>query len=507
MLHKILPVIILLCLLILCVPLHTLAEGTPEVIISCRPETLIQPTEVTLSFTVINNTGNDCNNLYISTSDGLISEPLGSLHDGEDLSFSRRHNVTEAELLAESIIYTLTYDDPGAPEHKINLSAEASVQRAETRSECEFTRRFSSDTVASGGTVTILYTVRNTGNTVLEGLQITDILGDFTGRIEKLPAGESRSLVSRVTLNKAALSRPSLNYYTDEGLHTIALSESEIGISSPGIRVEFRVDPDVSDPSKSIGKLVLKNTGDSDYSNLMVTDDFSGDIIAESITLPAGETIAIENTFPVRGTADVRRRIIARSSDGTKLDMITETIRVTEPDHVDLSDAHFTVEAVTPRIKRSGNAKLLLHIENSGDASVRNVHISERSHGDVLDLMFVSAGDHVDRVITIPVHENTELIFNMDYTDADGWQYSSEAPPVSIVIAPDGVLPEDSVSSIIDFSGGSVRIGGSSMFAILLIIGILLLIILTVILIVMSHRAKIRKQVRKALQKQNKGKV
>lgn len=494
----------IVCLCVLFAYAFAYAEALPEITASCRPESLIAPAEITITFTIDNQTGNDCPNFYISTADGLISEPIGSLSSGETASFTRRHSVTEQELDEGKIAYIFSYDDPESQDRKINFTAEAMIARAESRANCEFTRRLSSDTVAPGGSVTIVYNVRNTGNVPIEELHVTDTIGEFFGKVEYLSVGESRSLINRAAISEAITSNAVLTYETEDGSQTIALEPVEIGVSSPALSAYLRVESDPSDPYARIGYLTLNNAGDVNYSRVTITDDFTGTVIAEGLLLPAGTARTIEYGFAYRNDRDIRWRVMADASDGSALDLMTNTVHPVSDRESDFPEITMTAQALTPKLKHGGSAKIRLTIENNGSAFARDLRIHEVNLGDITDLAFIAAGGKIVRDVSVEIKADTELLFNLDYIDEDSWPNSIYCEPVSVRIAADGVQPENSASGA-DAVGGSIHIGGSAAFMILMIIGVVLLIVLTIIWIILAHRARIRKQVRIALQKQNKG--
>ena len=191
-----------------------LAEEAPllEIQASAKPDELVEPGDVTLSFTIANASERDAQNVYLSSADGLLSEPIGQIGAGESQIFTRSHSVTQAELDAGEITYIISHDDPLDPERKVNYTVHASIRQSDKRPQVEFTRQFSNSCFEAGDTVTILYRVRNSGNVAVNSLRVEDALGDFTGRVELLDVGESRTLISRVTLSEEAVSAPTLSY-------------------------------------------------------------------------------------------------------------------------------------------------------------------------------------------------------------------------------------------------------------------------------------------------------
>ena len=135
-----------------------MAEEAPllEIQVSAKPDELVEPGDVTLSFTIANASGFDAQGVYLSSADGLLSEPLGQIAAGESQVFTRTHSVTQAELDAGEISYTISHDDPLDPERKVNYSVHASIRQSDRQPQVEFTRQFSSRVFESGDTVTVL---------------------------------------------------------------------------------------------------------------------------------------------------------------------------------------------------------------------------------------------------------------------------------------------------------------------------------------------------------------
>ena len=97
---------------------------------------------------------------------------------------------------------------------------------------------------------------------------------------------------------------------------------------------------------------------------------------------------------------------------------------------------------------------------------------------------------------------DAQFSFTVSYADARGQLQSVTTAPVEVVIAPDGALPEDAKNRFFDFSGNSIKIGGSSTFAALFIAGCVALLALIIMLVIASRRARLEKQMRIAAEKQ-----
>ena len=211
----------LLCILCLCAAACSLGEWAPgfampaaiaeedsrnqlEISVYARPAEMVAPGDVMLSFTIENVSDADAQNVYLSSADGLLSEPVGQLAAGEQQTFNRQHTVTLEELEDGRVSYIVSHDDPSDPNGKVNYTVHAEIRRSDVQPQVEFTRRFSSLSASANGALTITYHIRNTGNVTLTSLRVQDDLGDYTGGIDRLEPGESRSMISRTVIDTSA---------------------------------------------------------------------------------------------------------------------------------------------------------------------------------------------------------------------------------------------------------------------------------------------------------------
>ena len=326
--------------------------------------------------------------------------------------------------------------------------------------------------------------------------------------------GESCTLISRVTLTGDAVSAPTLTYVVnalDGADFSQTLSEATLRVEQP--RLSARLSADYSPFSENSAEVVLllENPGGADYLNLCITDDVYGGVIADELQLPAGsDPVAISRSYPVRGDGTFRWRISGMSETGSRIELLTNSVTL-EPRPIGVvSDVQLQATAMTPRIRRSGMVTVQLRIENAGDADVTDLILSEETLGELRVFAIVPAGGAIDCAVELDVRESRSYRFHVQYTDADGWQGGAESAPVEIAITPDGVLPDGAKPSFIEFTGSSIKIGGSALFGVLMIAGCVTLVVLIVILAVASHRARIQRQLRiaeeKVKRKENAGK-
>lgn len=477
-----------------------------EISMSAKPAELVEPGDVMLNFSISNNSAVEAQNIYLSSSDGLFSEPMGQVSAGKTESFNRQHSVTQDELDAGEVTYIISHDDPFDPALKVNYTVHCSIGRGDIMPRAEFTRQLSSRQATTGSTLTITYRIRNTGNVALTNLRVQDTLGDYTGRIERLEVGESRSLISRATITEECISSAMLDYNadgTEDKLFTQGLSDIHIGIAQNGLETIFSANHSAFSRNQADAVLILNNTGNVDIREIRVSDDIYGGIIADNLVLPAGsDPLEISYTYPVRGNSGYRWHVSGVTSAGDAIDFRTDTAYL--PAAETASPAELSIEATlhTPRIRRAGNVRTTICIRNDGGTDAENVVLSEALQGKLYNFVAVPGNDEIRRDFIFRAEEDSVYHFNIRYTDSNGEEKTVSCAPLELTIAPDGVLPEGAKQQFIEFTGTSIKIGGSSTFAVLLIAGITVLLALIIMLIIASRRARIQKQLRIAVEKQ-----
>ena len=448
---------------------------------SLNPGELVAPGSTTMTFIISNRSGYDVRNVYLSSADGLLSEPLGQIGAGETQTLTRPHEVTQEELDDGYVRYVVTHDAVIPGGDKVTHELAVPVVKSDPRPEVDFTRQLSSRYVAPGGLLTLTYRVTNSGNVPVTAVYVRDELGDFTGKLEKLDVGASRTFISRVTVNTGTQSEASLEYKVPSGdTVTRRLDNAVIQISSSALDV----------------------AGNDDYHDITVLDDVYGGVIADSITLPSGsQPMEVAFTYPVRGEGEYRWRVTGVSQAGEALDTVTDTLTLHDELLSREIDIDMSVSALTPRINRPGRVTFDVALANRGTVTARSLRFYEVSRGDVRRLAVLPTGEPSRFTVDYDVREDSTFIFCLDYTDADGRARTISSEPVEVVISPAGLTPEQPVGESMKLEGGSVKLNTSSTFTILLAVASAALVSMFTILLVTALRARQDRRRRAAAQK------
>ena len=498
---------LMLALACLCLGASAQSDGQARALdieFTVKPAEMVAPGDTTMTFVIVNNTDRVIQNVYLSSDDGLLSEPIGAIGAGETQTLVRPHTVTQDELDAGVIRYVVSHDavEPGG--QKVSYPVEAAVAKGAPRPNVDFTRQLSSSVAAPGTQVTITYRITNTGNVPVSAIRIRDSLGNFTGRAEQLGEGESKTFISRVPINEDSASEPALEYAMPTGeSYTVRLDAAPIRVADCGLETAFSVALSAFDPDTAEAVLVLTNTGACDWPALTVTDDVYGGVIAENIALPASETpVEVHYSYPVRNDGPFRWRVSGVSENGESVDTTTESLTLERQPEIAAVVLSLEAVARTPRINRAGTVTFDIAVNNAGSVMAQNALVYEINRGEVRRFAVLPTGEPSRCSVSYEVRGDSQFIFCVNYADADGRQRTISAPPIEVTIGADGVAPERLEGEAEQLEGRSVKVGNSSALTGLLIAAGGALAVLFALLLVTTLRQRRGRRARAAAERQ-----
>lgn len=471
--------------------------------LSVSPDELVEPGEVTLTLSVTNDSEHSANDLYLESLDGNYSESLGQVLAGESLTYTRSYNVSEAELDDGRLQFMLSHDDiissGGEP---VEYTLEALVTRTDIAPGLEFTRQISSRSVTAGGTVMLTYRVMNTGNVLLSDIKVKDALGSFTGMADELEPGEEKIFSSRITVNEEVVSVSEVSYrapgVSDEE-QTVELDDLDIVIVEPVITTGLTLDRLSAKAGDTLNGVITLAAGGCDFTHVSVVDDIYNKVIADTIELRADETLTLTCSWPVRGNSDYRIRAEGTDAAGNRVEVVSNTVSIALTGEFEYSELSVAANAQTPEINRPGKARVNVSIKNSGNASARDVVLSEATMGEIRTFEFVPAGEPTLRSILVDVDDDSEFVFSVAYAGNDGSTLYAESEPVTISITSSGADPAEEPDDNGEHSVYRVRSEGTYYW--MMGIGGALLLVLVITLIVSHDRERRERKLRKEMGK------
>ncbi len=472
--------------------------------LSVKPTELVAPGDVTLAFTITNTSEYNAENVFISA-DGLHPEPLGQIDAGDSQVFAnRKHAVTQEKLDKGMLSFTLWHDGVAGDPDPVNYMVECPIEKAVAQPGVEFTRQFAGQFARMGDVATITYRVRNTGNVPLAGLRLSDALGDFSARADALEVGESRIFTSKVLISGNAVSKPKLTYAVPDQKnkeYAAQLSEARILLSSEQMEATLSLDRESAAYGESvIATLTIANFGNVDLYDISVYDEVLGGLVADGLELRNGaKPLTVRRTYPVRGDQEFQFLVRANSQSGARIEVPTEPVALTALAAA-AGEVAVRAEAVYPTIAGGGNAPFDIYIENSG-ADIRQADLAETTTGNSLGELAVLPGNFTTvRRVYVPIAQSAELAFEISYLDGQGQRRVSLSAPAPIEIARGGHRLESDEEDE-PYTGESVKLGQSPIFALMLAGAGVALVGLVVALLLSSRRAKRARRERLALKK------
>jgi len=474
-----------------------------EISLAVKPGEMVTSGDATMTFVISNPTEFDILNVYLASSDGTLSEPIGQIDAGDTLTLVRTHNVTEEELTAGEVAYTVSHDPLIDGSEKIHYAFSAPVVRVDALPAVDFTRQISSGYVTRGGVAVITYKVRNTGNVGISGVRVQDSLGDFIGRAEFLDIGETRTFISRVTVNEPSISQPTLEYTVPGGKDvSVGLDAAQILLSEGGLEAHFSVGESAFNTTTADAILTLNNNANTDYTDITVTDDVYGGVIADSIDLPCGgDPVEIAYTYPIRGDAQYRWRITGVNEAGEQVDFLTKTYSLVGDSEVEDISLSITATPSVTSINRPGYVTFNFDISNTGTDMAQDVVLYEVNLGQIRKLAVLPAGEPTRCSTSYEVTEDSQYIFCLNYTDENGHPRTVSTSPININITPGGETPIQFREESLELEGASVKMKNSSTLLVLLAVIGGLLLILFVVLVITSYRVRLERRARREAEK------
>lgn len=467
-----------------------------------NPTEMVEPQEVSLTFTITNNSSESAENVYISSFDGLLSEPIGLIAPGETQTVVRTHSVTQDELSEGAIAYIVTHDDPLGDTAKVNYTVRTAILRSEPQPSVEFTRRLSSEIVSPGGTVTVVYQVRNTGNVALSSIRVQDSLGEFIGRVDSLAVDAAKTFISRITPSQDSVSMPELTYTVP------ALGNRVSTVSLEGIPV--RVTPQTLSAALSVAQpdgrsnmaevmLTLSCSGGADWTDITVTDDILGGLVADALRLD-GDSVSktISRSYTLRQETSFRWKVTARCESGETVELVTETITLSPEISQQEAIIHLRAEPALSEIGRAGIVNVRVYLENTGGMQAENLVLSEATLGVLRTFAVIPTGEATYRDFPVEIKEDAQLTFTAEYQNAAGDTRIVSSPSVSISIVPGAPKPDAAEQPPSDFSGSFRRMDGGSVYVVMLVCAGVVLAVLTVILLTKNRKARRERKMRLA---------
>lgn len=297
----------LLTVLMLCLSLTALAADDPiDAAITLSPESLSAPGGVSVSIRVSNLSGEDMlNPVTLYDPAGKVVAGFGDggsalLKADEFRTVTGSWNVTQDQLEAGEVVYTLRYKDADGKDQQVK--AIAAIGYTGEKVDLQVTRTLSPEVVRTGGTASVVYELYNSGTIELTGIKITEKITKSPQTITSIKAGEKKTLTFTAKMGSNNLTSSAKITYKAKGdskTRELSLDEMTVPVAVNDLSVTLSADKE----SVNIGDTVVltmtvENNGNITYSNVSVTDEKLGTVF-EDLTIPPAASFTKEKEVTV----------------------------------------------------------------------------------------------------------------------------------------------------------------------------------------------------------------
>ncbi len=363
--------------------------------IEVSPEYLAGPGEVNVTITISNATNEDLKDpVVLYSPQAQIIEEFGNsgyatLKAGESKTWTGTYSVNERELAQGYVLYFVKYtvyqDSGEAVPQSQSIRATVSLREAEALLVVD--RTISPTSAHEGQEVQVTYTLTNAGTVPLTDITITEN-DDINGTTQKIPAqldpGYKAEIPYKVTMGKKDLTSSAKVTYKSE----TSSKEQVINVEKKTITfAETNLTATLTSSTKGVvagGTLTLtlelKNKGNSDMTDIRVTDPVLGDVFTNQ-KVEAGKTLTLEKEITLTESGEYQFQVNGIDGTGTAVSTASNVLAVTA---MNPEDALNLVLVATPDRTEvyddPAGVRFTLSVTNDSKVDATNVKIS---HGYV----------------------------------------------------------------------------------------------------------------------------
>ncbi|MDI9471229.1 MAG: InlB B-repeat-containing protein, partial [Bacillota bacterium] len=352
------------------------------------PTTFTKPGTVTYTYTV-ENTGN-----VTLTGLEVIDDKLGAvtlkkttLAPGESTTGTETYNVTQDDIDAGQEIKnvaTLTADQE-IPETKADETV-----TVEQLPAAKITKVADQKTFTKPGTVTYTYTVTNTGNVTLTGLEVNDDkLGAVTLKKTTLAPGESTTgtkiyEVTQTDINAGVTITNVATLKADQSIPETKAQETITATAGPAVEITKVADPKTfTKPGTVTYTYTVTNTGNVTLTGLKVIDDKLGEVELNKTILEPGDSATGTKTYNVSQADIDAGKAIKNVATVTADQELPETKADETITMVQTPAAEITKVADPKTFTKPGTVTYTYTVKNTGNVTLTGLTVNDDKLGEV----------------------------------------------------------------------------------------------------------------------------
>lgn len=446
---------------------------------------------VQLSISIANDSEYAMENITISNNGTRFFETSGVIiAPGETTAFSQSVSIPAA-MLGQPIGFDIAWTENGEQKYSTASVTVLNSGAGLAEAALSVSVKASSSQASRGESITLTYTITNSGITPISGVSLTD--KEIAGR---------QAMISDVTVEPGApyvyiheftmgsstvVSAPVITYTGADG-STVTVTGSEKTLGMVNSKISVSVTQGAASEEGQQFTIALTNNGNQRISKIKVTDELGNAVNSDAISLAIGESRTLTYTVPTTETRNVVFNISGIDATNTNYSDHTETYVVRKYIDPSLIGISFSAEVASP-LDSAGSISLNFTVENTGSMDMQNLKLSESEYGLLYMLESVPRGTQTINQ-KMSIGSPRDLIFKLEIEDPSGniYTYNAyiKADFVGVEAAPTSTPSVTTEEDVLNEVGGSI----SSALRTVLIVLIILTVIAGIALIILDHQEK-----------------
>ncbi|MBQ6061684.1 MAG: hypothetical protein IJL36_09615 [Clostridia bacterium] len=402
------------------------------------------PTTITVSITVSNAGESDLPGpvtLYYPS--GKQVEEFGSptLTAGSSKNWSGPWSVTQKELDEGKIIFIVRYSAYNDAGELKSYAAELkrTIQYSGAEPELDVKRSIIPQTASDGQEVSVIYEITNNGSADVSSVSIKEnaSIAKDSASIGSIKAGETAKHVFTVKMGKKDLtSSATVSFKAGGKSYTSKVENATIKYGKINLSATLSADKKGGAPGEAVKlTLKLKNSGSTDFTNVVVTDEKLGTVF-ENVTVPKGQSLTLEKDLTITETQDLLFTVKGEDGKGQAVETATGQVKVIATDP-------------TQQIVLSVNAEADRDVVYTIPAQVRfTVTVTNNSNVDVSNIAVYAVNTRLYTFASIPAGQSQTFVRDVMISEKGTFQFEARA--------------NDQLGQTLNFPSNGIRIDHSA---------------------------------------------
>lgn len=446
---------------------------------------------VQLSISIANDSDYAMENITISNNGTRFFETSGVIiAPGETTAFSQSISIPAA-MLGQPIGFDIAWTENGEQKYSTASVTVLNSGAGLAEAALSVSVKASSSQASRGESITLTYTITNSGITPISGVSLTD--KEIAGRQAMISnitvePGTPYVYIHEFTMGSSTVVSAPVVTYTGADGSTVTVTGSEKTLGMVNSKISVSVTQGAASEEGQQFTIALTNNGNQRISKIKVTDELGNAVNSDAISLAIGESRTLTYTVPTTETRNVVFNISGIDATNTNYSDHTETYIVRKYIDPSLIGISFSAEVASP-LDSAGSISLNFTVENTGSMDMQNLKLSESEYGLLYMLESVPRGTQTINQ-KMSVGSPRDLIFKLEIEDPSGniYTYNAyiKADYVGVEAAPTSTPSVTTEEDVLNEVGGSI----SSALRTVLIVLIILTVIAGIALIILDHQEK-----------------